>query len=106
MKAADASGRAAGRPARRPRRRVVRGGRGATSRRSWSRWRGVVAVHVDTADDADEDDDLAWYATQEIPDLSRLPSRPRFRQGVQTGRQHRAHGRYHPPAGSRPTSPT
>ena len=29
----------------------------------------VVAVHVDTADDADEDDDLAWYATQEIPDL-------------------------------------
>ena len=29
----------------------------------------VVAVHVDTEDDADEDDDLAWYATQEIPDL-------------------------------------
>lgn len=29
----------------------------------------VVAVHVDTQDDADEDDDLAWYATQEIPDL-------------------------------------
>ncbi len=31
----------------------------------------VVAVHVDTVDDADEDDDLAWFATQEIPDLLR-----------------------------------
>jgi len=29
----------------------------------------VVAVHVDTEDDADPDADLAWYATQEIPDL-------------------------------------
>jgi hypothetical protein len=29
----------------------------------------VASVHVDTADDADPDDDLAWYATQEIPDL-------------------------------------
>ncbi len=32
----------------------------------------VVAVHCDTDDrppDADPDDDLAWYATQEIPDL-------------------------------------
>ena len=29
----------------------------------------VVAVHVDTDDDADPDADLAWYATQEIPDL-------------------------------------
>lgn len=29
----------------------------------------VVAVHVDTADDADPDDDLAWFATQEIPYL-------------------------------------
>jgi hypothetical protein len=26
----------------------------------------VVAVHADTLDDADPDDDLAWYATQEI----------------------------------------
>jgi len=26
----------------------------------------VVAVHADTVDDADPDDDLAWYATQEI----------------------------------------
>ena len=32
----------------------------------------VVAVHADTGDrpaDADPDDDLAWFATQEIPDL-------------------------------------
>jgi hypothetical protein len=29
----------------------------------------VVAVHADPADDADPDDDLGWYATQEIPDL-------------------------------------
>ena len=29
----------------------------------------VVAVHVDTEDDADDDADLAWYATLEIPDL-------------------------------------
>jgi hypothetical protein len=29
----------------------------------------VVAVHVDTREDADEDDDLAWFATQEIPHL-------------------------------------
>ena len=29
----------------------------------------VVACHVDLEDDADPDDDLAWFATQEIPDL-------------------------------------
>src|SRR5262245_42345698 len=29
----------------------------------------VVAVHVDTQDDAEPDDDLAWFATQEIADL-------------------------------------
>jgi hypothetical protein len=32
----------------------------------------VVAVHADTADravDADPDEDLGWFATQEIPDL-------------------------------------
>jgi hypothetical protein len=29
----------------------------------------IVAVHVDPADDAGPDDDLAWFATQEIPDL-------------------------------------
>ena len=36
------------------------------------RWREVVAVHADDAErgpDADPDDDLAWYATQEVPDL-------------------------------------
>ena len=32
-------------------------------------WRDVVAVHVDSQDDADPDDDLAWWATQEIGDL-------------------------------------
>ncbi|MFC7362649.1 DUF6912 family protein [Nocardioides astragali] len=32
-------------------------------------WRDVVAVHVDSSDDADPDDDLAWWATQEIGDL-------------------------------------
>ena len=26
----------------------------------------VAAAHVDTEDDADDDDDLAWFATQEI----------------------------------------
>ncbi len=32
-------------------------------------WRDVVAVHVDTDDDAAPDDDLAWFAAQEIPHL-------------------------------------
>ena len=35
-------------------------------------FRDVVAIHCDTHDraaDADPDDDLAWFATQEIPDL-------------------------------------
>jgi hypothetical protein len=32
-------------------------------------WRDVVAVHVDSDDDADPDDDLAWWATQEVDDL-------------------------------------
>ncbi len=32
-------------------------------------WRDVVAVHVDSQDDADPDDDLAWWATQEVGDL-------------------------------------
>lgn len=39
----------------------------AVPRKLWA------AVHVDTEDDADPDDDLAWYATQEIQDL--LPGR-------------------------------
>lgn len=29
----------------------------------------AVAVHADTADDAGDDDELGWFATQEIPDL-------------------------------------
>ncbi|MCF6376756.1 hypothetical protein L2K70_03990 [Nocardioides KLBMP 9356] len=36
-------------------------------------WRDVVAVHVDDHDDADPDDDLAWWATQEIGDLLSRP---------------------------------
>jgi len=35
-------------------------------------WKRVVAVHADPADrpvGADPDEDLGWYATQEIPDL-------------------------------------
>lgn len=31
--------------------------------------RRVVAAHADVDDFADADDDLAWFATQEIPDL-------------------------------------
>lgn len=31
--------------------------------------REVVAVHVDPAEDAGPHDDLAWFATQEIPQL-------------------------------------
>jgi hypothetical protein len=36
-------------------------------------WRDVVAVHVDDRDDADPDDDLAWWATQEVGDLLASP---------------------------------
>lgn len=32
-------------------------------------WEDVVALHADEAPDADPDDDLAWYATQELDDL-------------------------------------
>ena len=32
-------------------------------------WRDVVARLVDTLDDAGEDEDLAWWASQEIGDL-------------------------------------
>ena len=31
--------------------------------------RDVASVHVDTEDGADPDDELAWFATQEIPHL-------------------------------------
>ena len=30
----------------------------------------LLAVHADTADDADPDDDLAWYAPQELDSLT------------------------------------
>ena len=29
----------------------------------------ILAVHADPADDADPDDDLAWYASQEVDSL-------------------------------------
>lgn len=32
-------------------------------------WRDAVAVHVDDRDDAHPDDDLAWWAVQEVGDL-------------------------------------
>ncbi len=32
-------------------------------------WKRVASAHVDTADDAAEDDELAWFATQEIRSL-------------------------------------
>ena len=68
MGAADASAELlAGLPDGRRRRVVVvvdsAGDRGPVT------WRDVVAVHVDDHDDADPDDDLAWWATQEIGDL-------------------------------------
>lgn len=34
-------------------------------------WTRVAAVHADPIDDAGDDEDLAWYATQEAPDLLR-----------------------------------
>ena len=34
-------------------------------------WARVAAVHADPIDDAGDDEDLAWYATQEAPDLLR-----------------------------------
>ncbi|TGN64177.1 hypothetical protein EXE59_09610 [Nocardioides eburneiflavus] len=36
-------------------------------------WRDVVAVHVDSDDDTDPDEDLAWWATQEVADLLASP---------------------------------
>ena len=33
------------------------------------RWRDVVAVHVDSTDDPDPDEDLGWFATQEVGGL-------------------------------------
>lgn len=64
MAAADASASLIGGPGR----RVVLAAdvvdaAGAVPRKKWA------AVHVDTEDDADPDDDLAWYASQEISEL-------------------------------------
>ncbi|MDR7252672.1 hypothetical protein J2X46_001648 [Nocardioides sp. BE266] len=68
MTAADASAELlAGLPDGR-RRRVVVVAETATAEGPIT-WRDVVAVHVDDRDDADPDDDLAWWATQEIGDL-------------------------------------
>ena len=72
MTAADASAeRLAGLPDGR-RRRVVVVAETATEGGPVT-WRDVVAVHVDSVDDADADDDLAWWATQEIGDLLSSP---------------------------------
>lgn len=35
-------------------------------------WPQVVSLHADTADDTDPDEDLGWFATQEIDDLLSL----------------------------------
>ena len=68
MGAADASAeRLAGLPDG-SRRRVVLVVEGAADPAA-PRWAEVVAVHVDDADDADPDDDLGWYAVQEVGDL-------------------------------------
>ena len=68
MTAADASADLVAGLAEGQRRRVVVVAETATEDAP-VRWRDVVAVHVDTEDDADADDDLAWWATQEIGDL-------------------------------------
>ncbi len=68
MTAADASAeRLAGLPDGRRRRVVVVAETAAED--GPVGWRDVVAVHVDDRDDAHPDDDLAWWATQEIDDL-------------------------------------
>jgi hypothetical protein len=71
MTAADASAdRLAGLPEGRRRRIVVVAEVGSVD--AAVPFSDVVAVHADTADDADADDDLAWYATQELDDLLRV----------------------------------
>lgn len=68
MTAADASAElVAGLPEGRRRRVVVVVDTADVAARAT--WREVVAVHVDSDDDADPDDDLAWWATQEVGDL-------------------------------------
>jgi hypothetical protein len=71
MTAADASAELLGGLPDGQRRRVVVVAETSTAAAPVA-WRDVVAVHVDDHDDADPDDDLAWWATQEIDDLLRL----------------------------------
>ncbi|MDT0184291.1 hypothetical protein Q9S36_29265 [Microbacterium sp. ARD31] len=68
MTAADASAELLGGLPDGQRRRVVVVAETTTAGASVA-WRDVVAVHADDHDDADPDDDLAWWATQEIDDL-------------------------------------
>lgn len=68
MGAADASAELVAGLADGQRRRVVVVVETATAEAPVT-WREVVAVHVDSDDDADPDDDLAWWATQEVGDL-------------------------------------
>ena len=68
MGAADLSAeRVAGAPDGARRRVVVVVESGAA--RAAPRGSDVVAVHADDHDDADPDDELGWWATQEVPDL-------------------------------------
>ena len=67
--------------------------------------RDVVAVHADPVDrppDADPDEDLAWYATQELEQLLRGSSRaPGPAESAGAARSLlSAHGRHHLPSGS------
>ena len=68
MTAADASAELVAALPDGQRRRVVVVVETATADGS-ATWRDLVAVHVDSHDDADPDDDLAWWAAQEIGDL-------------------------------------
>jgi hypothetical protein len=65
MSAADASTALAGRGGR----RVVLVLEGGSAPYPISRWAAVHADGADRAADADPDDDLAWFAVQEIADL-------------------------------------
>jgi hypothetical protein len=67
--AADAAADAAPGPARR---RVVLGAEVADPDAAVPLDR-LVAVHADSTPDADPEDDLGWFAVQEIPDLLRDP---------------------------------
>ena len=68
MTAADASAERVAGLADGQRRRVVVVAETAVADQPVS-WRDVVALHIDDSDDAGADDDLAWFAIQEIGDL-------------------------------------